>query len=205
MTDLVLATRNRNKIRELKGMLRGGSSELNVLTLEDFPAIPAIAEDGQSFRENAVKKAMVAAKATGKIALADDSGLEVEALVGKPGVLSARFAGEGASDKDNNEKLLGLLRDVPEKRRQACFVCFIALANPEGLIDVVEGRCKGVIVFAERGSGGFGYDPLLQPTGYGKTFAELPSEVKQRVSHRARAMEKAQMALEKYLHKRTKV
>ena len=201
MTDLVLATRNRNKVREFSQMLHANRLDLNILSIDDFPGVPVISEDAQSFRENAIKKALMAAKSTGKLALADDSGLEVDALAGKPGVLSSRFAGRDASDKENNEKLVALLRDVSEKRRQAEFVCFVALANPERLIDVVAGRCKGVIVSSEKGSGGFGYDPLFQPVGYGKTFAELPLEVKNRISHRARAMEKAQLVLEKYLYR----
>ena len=112
-------------------------------------------------------------------------------LAGRPGIYSARFAGERATDKDNNDKLLALLRNVPERRRQARFVCLIALANPEKIIDIAEGSCAGTIVMKPRGSGGFGYDPLFQPIEYQKTFAELPPDVKNRISHRARAFEKA--------------
>lgn len=204
MTDIVLATRNRNKVRELKSMLSKSSSELglNVVSLADFDDISPIIEDGESFSENAAKKALVVARATGKIAVADDSGLEVDALAGRPGVLSARFAGEEASDKENNEKLLALLRDVPERRRQARFVCCAAIANPEGVIDVVEGSCKGTIAFTEKGSGGFGYDPLFLPIECHKTFAELSPDVKNRISHRARALEKALLVLDKYLYRR---
>jgi len=125
----------------------------------------------------------------------------VDALAGRPGVRSARFAGENATDEDNNEKLLALLRDVPERRRQARFVCCIAIADPEKVLDVAEGSCAGSIVMKRRGSGGFGYDPLFQPLEYHKTFAELPSGVKNRISHRARALEKALMMLEKHLYK----
>ncbi len=200
MTDLVIATRNKNKVRELKGMLQRSNLELNILSLVDFPDNAEVAEDGRSFSENAAKKALSVARATGKLAIGDDSGLEVDALAGRPGVLSARFSGEGATDKENNEKLLALLRDIPERRRQARFVCYIAIANPERLIDVVEGSCPGIVVLRERGSSGFGYDPLFQPIEYNKTFAELPPRIKNRISHRARAMEKALMALEKYLY-----
>ncbi|MCX6355172.1 MAG: RdgB/HAM1 family non-canonical purine NTP pyrophosphatase [Candidatus Aureabacteria bacterium] len=202
MTDLVLATHNRAKVRELSTMLHKPDLDLNVLSLVDFPAIPRIPEDAQSFRENAVRKALTAARETGKLSLGDDSGLEVDALAGQPGVLSARFAGESATDRENNEKLLALLRDVPERQRQARFVCYIAIANPERIVDVVEGSCAGIIVSRERGSGGFGYDPLFQPVEYSKTFGELSPRIKNRISHRARAMEKALMVLEKYLYTR---
>ncbi len=199
--DLVLATKNKDKVRELKGMLQRSNLEFNVLSLMDFPDIADVVEDGRSFGENAAKKAMAAARATGKLVVGDDSGLEVDALAGRPGILSARFAGEGATDKENNEKLLALLRDIPEPQRKARFVCHIAIANPEKLIDAVEGSCAGIVVAKERGSGGFGYDPLFQPIEYNKTFGELSPRIKNRISHRARAMEKALMALEKYVYK----
>jgi XTP/dITP diphosphohydrolase len=201
VTELVLATRNRDKVREIGSMFNRSTLDLAILSLMDFPPCAMVPEDGRDYSENAVKKARAAARATGRLALGDDSGIEVDALAGRPGILSARFAGENASDKENNEKLLALLRDVPERRRQARFVCVIAIANPEKVIDVVEGSCAGTIVSRERGSGGFGYDPLFQPVEYHKTFAELSPEVKNRISHRARAMEKALMALEKYLIK----
>ncbi|MDD5557507.1 MAG: XTP/dITP diphosphatase [bacterium] len=199
VTDLVLATRNAAKVRELTPMLKRAGLAINLLSLQDFPGCEAVVEDGRSYSENAVKKAVHVARLTGRIALADDSGIEVDALAGAPGILSARFAGEGATDKENNEKLLALLRDVPERRRQARFVCAVAIADPEKVIDVVEGTCAGTIVARERGGGGFGYDPLFQPLEYSRTFAELSPEIKDRISHRARAMEKALMALEKYL------
>lgn len=201
MMDLVLATKNKDKVRELKVMLQRAGLELNVLSLMDFPGVSDVAEDGKSFGENAAKKANAAARATGRLAIGDDSGLEVDALAGRPGILSARFAGEGATDKENNEKLLALLRDIPDPQRKARFVCHIAIANPEKLIDVVEGSCAGTVVAKERGSGGFGYDPLFQPVEYNKTFGELPPKIKNRISHRARAMEKALMAIEKYVYK----
>jgi XTP/dITP diphosphohydrolase len=201
VTDLVLATRNRNKVREIKEILARTPLSVNILSLADFPSLAPPQESGNSFSENAAAKAEYVARKTGKLVLADDSGLEVEALAGRPGVFSARFAGETATDKENNEKLLRLLADLPERRRLARFVCCIALSNPEGIIDVVEGRCSGSIVFKERGSSGFGYDPLFQPLEYNKTFAELPVDVKNRISHRAKALEKALMVLEKYLYR----
>lgn len=200
MTDLVLATRNKGKIREITSMLRRSSLDLNILSLLDFSNIAPIPEEGLSFRENAVTKALAAARATGKLAMGDDSGLEVDVLAGRPGILSARFAGDDATDKDNNEKLLTLLRDVQEKQRQARFVCCIAVANPERLVDVVEGSCNGLIISRERGGGGFGYDPLFQPSEYNTTFGELSPRIKNRISHRAKAVEKALLVLEKYLY-----
>ena len=201
MNEIVLATNNRDKVREFKEMLRRSGLGLEARCLADFPGSAAVPEDGETIAENAAKKALAAAQATGKLALGDDSGIEVDALAGRPGVRSARFAGENATDEDNNEKLLALLRDVPERRRQARFVCCIAIADPEKVLDVAEGSCAGSIVMKRRGSGGFGYDPLFQPLEYHKTFAELPSGVKNRISHRARALEKALMMLEKHLYK----
>lgn len=201
MNELVLATRNRAKVREFREMLRRSGLGLPVLCLADLPRLPPVPEDGHTFSENAAKKALFTAQATGKLALGDDSGLEVDALAGRPGIHSARFAGERATDKENNDKLLALLRDVPERRRQARFVCFIALANPERIIDIAEGSCAGMVAMKPRGSGGFGYDPLFHPLEYQKTFAELSPGIKNRISHRARALEKALMMLEKYLYK----
>jgi XTP/dITP diphosphohydrolase len=201
VNEIVLATNNRDKVREFREMLRRSGLGLEARCLADFPGCAAVPEDGETFAENAAKKALAAAHATGRLALGDDSGIEVDALAGHPGIRSARFAGEGATDEDNNEKLLALLRDVPERRRQARFVCCIAIADPEKVLDVAEGSCAGSIVMKRRGSGGFGYDPLFQPLEYHKTFAELPSGVKNRISHRARALEKALMMLEKHLYK----
>jgi XTP/dITP diphosphohydrolase len=200
VNELVLATKNRDKVREFKEMLGHSGLDLSVRCLADFPGIAPVPENGRTFSENAAKKALFAAHATGKLALGDDSGIEVDALAGRPGIYSARFAGERATDKDNNEKLLALLRDIPERRRQARFVCFLALANPEKIVDIAEGNCAGTVVMKPRGSGGFGYDPLFQPLEYHKTFAELSPGIKNRISHRARALEKALMMLEKYLY-----
>ena len=201
MNEIVLATSNRDKVREFREMLHRSGLALEVRCLSDFPGCAPVPENGATFAENAATKALAAARATGKLALGDDSGIEVDALAGRPGIFSARFAGEGATDADNNEKLLALLREVPERRRQARFVCCIAIANPEKVLDIAEGSCAGSIVMKARGSGGFGYDPLFQPIEYHKTFAELSSGIKNRISHRARAIEKALMMLEKYLYK----
>lgn len=164
---------------------------MELLSLKDFPGVPEAVEDGATFAENAVKKAVLVAEYTGAIALADDSGLEVDALEGRPGVLSARFAGRHGDDAANNRLLLQLLLGLPDERRTARFRCAIALATPEGEVLTADGSCEGVIAHEPRGSNGFGYDPLFFMPEYGKTMAELPSDVKNRVSHRARAMQEA--------------
>ncbi|WP_027355730.1 XTP/dITP diphosphatase [Desulfofundulus thermocisternus] len=183
---LVLATRNPGKVRELSQLLSPLGYE--VLSLEHFPGVPEVVEDGATFRDNAVKKATAVARHTGQLALADDSGLEVDYLGGAPGVHSARFAGEGHDDRANNEKLLRLLAGVPPEKRTARFRCVVAVATPEGKVFTTEGTCEGVIAEEPRGEGGFGYDPLFYVPSCGKTFAELDPEVKNRISHRGRAL-----------------
>lgn len=190
---LVLATRNPGKIRELSALLAPLGYE--VASLTDYPGAPEVAEDGATFAENAVKKAVAVARYTGHLALADDSGLEVDYLGGAPGVLSARFAGEHGNDRANNEKLLGLLAGVPPEKRTARFRCVMAIATPAGEVWTAEGSCEGLIAEAPRGEGGFGYDPLFYVPELGKTFAELEPEVKNRLSHRARALEQAKEIL----------
>ncbi len=184
--DIVLASRNRRKAAELVGLLAG--LPVTVRTLEEFPGVAAAVEDGLTFADNAVKKAVHAARATGLPALADDSGLEVDALGGEPGVRSARYAGEGAVDEANNAKLLAALAGVPAADRTARFRCVIALASPEGAAETVEGACEGLVADAPRGRAGFGYDPLFYYPPLGRTFAELTPGEKQRVSHRGKAM-----------------
>jgi XTP/dITP diphosphohydrolase len=180
---IVAATQNPGKLSEIVTILSG---LVEVLPL----TVPVcIDEDGQTLLENAVKKARAVAGATGLPALADDSGLEVDALDGAPGVHSARFAGEGASDAERITKLLDLMRDLPDSQRTARFCCVIAVAFPDGRVITTEGRCEGVITRHPRGTGGFGYDPVFAvPELGGKTFAELEPEVKNRISHRARAL-----------------
>jgi len=195
-----VATRNRNKVRELEALL--ADTELTLLSYRDFDDLPEVPEEGETLEENATAKAVALAKVTGMLTIADDSGLEVDALDGRPGVKSARYAAADATDKANNEKLLTELDGVPEWKRTARFRCAIALATPEGLIAVVEGACEGRIALEERGTEGFGYDPLFLKEDYTKTFAELSLELKNRVSHRALALEKALMAIENYLMKR---
>lgn len=191
---IVLATRNENKVRELAAMLAGLPIRLE--SIGSYPDAPDVEETGATFAENAVLKAKAAAQHTGLWAMADDSGLEVDALDGQPGVYSARFAGPGATDADNNEKLLKLMADVPDDRRTARFRCAIALAAPDGRIFVDEGTCEGRIARAPRGEGGFGYDPLFIVPELGRTFAELPAAEKDRISHRGRALTAVRRRLE---------
>ncbi len=189
MTDVVLATGNLYKAKEIKAILNG--LNLRFLTLRDFPNLPETIEDGKTFKENAVKKAKETARLTGKIALADDSGIEVEALNNAPGVYSARFAGKKAADSANNKKLIGLLKGIPLSKRKARFVCVIAIAEPAGRNYTVEGELKGVIALRPAGKKGFGYDPLFIVPRYKKTVAQLSSEAKNRISHRSKALRKA--------------
>ncbi|MCD6082877.1 XTP/dITP diphosphatase [Candidatus Aerophobetes bacterium] len=193
--ELVVATRNKDKVREIKELL--SDLKVRILTHEDFPNFPSVVEDGKSLKENALKKARAIAKFTGKLALADDSGLEVEALGGAPGVFSSRFAGENATYEDNNQKLLSLLKGVPPEKRGAVFRCVIAIIDPEGREVVVEGVCRGRITEKPKGKEGFGYDPVFEPEGSERTFAQMSLEEKNRISHRAKALKKAKEALRK--------
>lgn len=183
--EIVLATGNKGKIREFTGLLEGAFGK--IVSLNDLESPPEVIEDGKTFKENALKKARAIAVYSGIPALADDSGLEVEALGGRPGVYSARYAGEGATDRDNINKLLLELRGVENSK--ARFVCILALATPEGKEIVAEGSCEGVILTEPRGKGGFGYDPVFYLPEFGKTMAEIPPTLKNRISHRARAAE----------------
>ncbi|KUK81361.1 MAG: Non-canonical purine NTP pyrophosphatase [Pelotomaculum thermopropionicum] len=183
---LILATRNPNKVREISELL--SSHEIKVLSLDEFPNMGDIEEDGNSFRENAQKKAAVVCAETSKITLADDSGLEVDYLEGAPGVLSSRFAGADKDDQANNKKLLELMSGVPAELRTARFKCVMAIAVPDGWVYTAEGACEGIIAEEPRGHGGFGYDPLFYLPDYGRTMAELDLETKNRISHRSRAL-----------------
>jgi XTP/dITP diphosphohydrolase len=195
--QILLASRNKEKRKELIACLEG--LEASIMTLDDVPGVPEVEEDGATFEENATKKATEIARATGMLTVADDSGLVVDALGGAPGVRSSRYAGENATDKENNERLLGEMSNVPGELRSARFVCAIAVADSNGLIGVVEGSCEGRIAFEESGEHGFGYDPLFIKSGYSKTFAELGPDIKNRVSHRFLAMQKAAILVEGYL------
>jgi XTP/dITP diphosphohydrolase len=186
---LVVATRNPNKVREIKALF--GDEQLEILSLLDFPDIPEIKEEGKTFRENAITKAQEVARRTACLTLADDSGLEVYALGGAPGVRSARFSGEKGDYEANNQKLLKMMAHLPEEKRGACFRCVVALVSPMCKMQVAEGTYEGRISFAPRGKNGFGYDPIFIDPASGKTFAELSLGEKNKVSHRARAMSKA--------------
>ncbi|NLY11685.1 MAG: XTP/dITP diphosphatase [Firmicutes bacterium] len=190
---LVIASQNLNKVKEIKSIL----VDLNYEVLPAFQVIGTleIEEDGSTFEENAKKKALLTAKAADCLALADDSGLEVAVLNNQPGVYSARYAGEQATDEDNNQKLLSALADIPEGSRQARFRCVIAIADPQGKVVTCEGICNGRITFKPRGDNGFGYDPLFLVEEYGKTFAELETGIKNKISHRAMALQKAKEIL----------
>jgi XTP/dITP diphosphohydrolase len=192
---IVFATRNLGKLRELCQLLELEGVEL--LSLGDLPDAPEIAEDGSSFAENASLKALGIARATGLPAIADDSGLEVDALGGAPGVRSARYAGEGAGDDARIALLLRNLSGVPEASRTARFRCAVAFAEPaaDQIALLFEGSCEGRILEGKRGSGGFGYDPVFFCPELGATFAEAPAEAKNRVSHRGRAIEQLVRAL----------
>jgi len=183
---IVLATRNPHKVAELAAML--SSLPVEILSCLDFPDVPEVLEDAATFEGNAVKKARAVCLATGLPALADDTGLEVEFLGGAPGVLSARYAGVGASYEENNRKLLAALADVPAAKRRAAFRCVIALALPGRDPVTVEGRTEGTILERGRGSNGFGYDPLFLPDGCDLTYAEMAAEQKNLVSHRGKAI-----------------
>jgi XTP/dITP diphosphohydrolase len=187
MKELVVATRNRGKLKEIQALLDGVVDTVYCAT--DFPDFPVTIEDGLTFQENALKKAREAMLITGMPALADDSGLEVEALDGRPGVHSARFAGEHAVDADNNHRLLDELSEVPAGRRQAAFVCTLAFVTPEGREQVFNGRIEGAILTSERGEDGFGYDPLFWVDAFDRTMAELTLQEKNAISHRGQALQ----------------
>lgn len=182
---VVLATRNPGKAHELEILLRGIAETIE--TLERHPGVVLPPEGEGSYAENALAKARAVSMALGVAAIGDDSGLEVDALGGAPGIVSARFAGEGAGDLANNALLLERLAGVPSERRTARFRCALALGGPGASEVCVEGVCEGAILAAPRGVGGFGYDPLFLPRGESRTFAELPPEVKDALSHRGRA------------------
>jgi XTP/dITP diphosphohydrolase len=198
--EVVIATKNPGKLREIQAIL--APLGLNVLSLSDFPEIPEIIEDGQTFEENAMKKAVAIALQTGRVAIADDSGLAVDALQGRPGVFSSRYAGEEATDLERYQKLLKEMSGIPEEKRGAAFVCAIAVSSPEGKAETLVGRCRGEIALAPRGSHGFGYDPVFYLPELGKTMAEVPPEVKNRISHRAQALEKLKSILPKFLQEK---
>lgn len=192
---LVLASRNKGKTAEIRSLLKGYPVKL--LNLDDFGTIPEVVEDGQTFDDNAYKKASFTARVLGFPAIADDSGLVVDALDGKPGVHSARYAGDHATDEENLTKLLKEIDG--QTNRKAAFQCVISIAVPTGAALTYEGRCEGEIIDTPSGSGGFGYDPVFFYPELGKTFAEIDMDAKSRVSHRGKALQEMLREFEKVL------
>lgn len=183
--ELVLATRNRHKAQELASLL--SDLGISIRTLDAFPEVPDVIEDGKTCEANAIKKARVVSRATGLLAVADDTGLEVDALGGQPGVYAARYAGEHVTYEDNWRKLLRELSGVPHDRRTARFITVAAIASPSGEVQVAEGQLQGVITEEPAGAQGFGYDPVFFVPELGMTLAELSPDEKNRISHRAKA------------------
>jgi len=197
MRDLVVATKNAKKLRELRRYLKGVKA--NVVSLSELDRAIRIVENGSTFKANAIKKAMAVSKALGGLAIADDSGLEVAALKGGPGVKSARYAGPKKRDFDNNLKVLKLLKDIPDAKRCARFVCAVAIVDNRRVVKVIEGYCPGRIAHEMCGHHGFGYDSLFLIPKYKKTFGQLGLKVKDRMSHRSKALKKVREFLRRYL------
>ncbi|MFA6320480.1 MAG: RdgB/HAM1 family non-canonical purine NTP pyrophosphatase [Candidatus Omnitrophota bacterium] len=197
MRRLVIATKNDKKLYELRRYLKGIKAE--VVSLKEFKNTPRIVENGKTFKANATKKALIISQFAKGLAVGDDSGLAVRALKGAPGVRSSRFAGPGKSDKQNNKKILKLLEKVPPEKRQAKFVCAVAICDNGKVLKVLEESCSGMIAFSEKGGYGFGYDPLFLIPKYKKTFGELGLKVKDRMSHRSKALKKVREFLKKHL------
>lgn len=193
---LLVATGNPGKLKEIRRLL--ADSPLDVIGLDVYPDLPEVVEDGDTFDANARKKALEMAAATGCLTLADDSGLVVDALGGAPGVLSARYAGDDGDDEANNRKLMQVMQDVPDDKRQAAFHCVMALAEPGGRCRTFEGRISGLLLREPRGEGGFGYDPYFLVPEYGKTTSELSLDIKNRISHRGNALRKVLPVLNEY-------
>lgn len=185
---VVFASGNEGKVKEVSSMLSGTGIEL--VSLNNYKGVPEIVEDGLSFQENALKKARIIYEFTGETTLADDSGLMVDALNGEPGIYSSRYAGAEATDKENNAKLLDKLKNIPAEKRTAAFHCSLILYKKNGNFEAFEGKWQGQIIEEERGTNGFGYDPIFWVPELKMTAAELPSEVKNRVSHRGQAVAK---------------
>jgi XTP/dITP diphosphohydrolase len=193
--EIVAATKNIGKINEIRKALE--KIDVKVLSMDELGLEIDVDEDGKTYSENAIKKAAEVAKRSGRISLADDSGLEIDALNGKPGINSSRFAGINADDRERNLKVLEMMKDVPNGKRGARFRCVIAIVAPIGKSYTCEGVCEGEIAESIRGDKGFGYDPIFIIPEYGKTFGELGPEVKDKISHRAKALKKAKKLITK--------
>ena len=195
MRELIVASRNKGKVGEIKELL--ADLGFKVTSLLEYPNLPDVVEDGKTYRANALKKASTIAKLTGRMTMSDDSGIEVKALGNAPGIYSSRFAGEGKSEKQKNQRLFKMLKNVPVSKRQARYRCVIALVDAKGKeLGTVQGTCSGLIATKERGSNGFGFDPLFIVARYKKTFGELDPSIKAKISHRARALKKFRCLLE---------
>ena len=197
MKEILVATRNEGKVREIRKVLK--PLGLRIRSLKDFQDLPGVKEDGKSFSENALKKARFYAKRSSLLTVSDDSGLEVDALDGRPGIYSARFAGEKASDHENKQKLLREMGGIPPSRRGARFRCAIAIVSPDRREAVVEGECRGRIGDEEKGKRGFGYDPLFYLPRLKKTVSQLTIEEKNKISHRGKALRKLKGVLHHFL------
>jgi XTP/dITP diphosphohydrolase len=197
MPRLLIATNNAGKVSEFRDLLEGCGWEL--VTPAELALDLTVDESGQSYRENATRKAVQYARASGLVALADDSGLEVDALGGRPGIFSARYAGPNRTDEERVQALLSELRDVPDEQRSARFRAVIAIADPDGRVETAEGVVEGRIAHAPRGANGFGYDPVFVLPGRGLTMAELPANEKHAISHRGVAARKARAVLDEML------
>jgi XTP/dITP diphosphohydrolase len=182
---IIFATRNEGKVKEINEMMTGMGIDL--VSLNSFTDLPEINEDGCSYLENALNKARVISEITGETVLADDSGLQVDVLAGEPGIYSARYAGAGATDEENNAKLLAKLKDVPQEKRTAAFYCALVLYNKDGSYDSFEAKWPGQIIDEGRGNNGFGYDPIFLIPEMKLTAAELPAAIKNKISHRGQA------------------
>jgi XTP/dITP diphosphohydrolase len=190
---IVFASGNDGKVKEIKEMLEGMGIEL--VSLKDYTGVPEIVEDGNTFLENALKKARIISAFTGETVLADDSGLQVDVLGGEPGIYSARYAGEKATDDDNINRLLARLKNIPREKRNAFFCCALVLYRTDGSYDCFESKWPGLIIDERRGDNGFGYDPVFYVPELKKTAAELPPEIKNKVSHRGQAFAQLKKSL----------
>ena len=195
--EIILATGNKNKLREFREMLE--SDDVSIIPQNEFENCPKVIEDGQTFEENALIKARAIAHHTGRITIADDSGLEVDYLNGAPGIYSARFAGEEADDDKNNQKLLKELGGVPKENRGAQFSCVVAVVSPSGVERTVKGEYRGCIIEGYRGQAGFGYDPIFLDKVSGLTYSEMSAQQKNSISHRARAIIELKKVLPEFL------
>jgi XTP/dITP diphosphohydrolase len=191
---IVFATKNEGKVREITEMI--DRTDIELVSLNHFTSLPEIVEDGKTYLENALKKAKAISEFTGETVLADDSGLQVDVLKGEPGVYSARYAGEGATDEENNAKLLARLKNIPEDKRTASFFCALVLYDRDGRYASFEAEWRGRIIDEGRGTNGFGYDPIFLDPKFNKTAAELPPDIKNKVSHRGQAFAKLKACLD---------